>query len=88
MSFDVTLYPSSAPGHRTFCFVDEEATLVVYSGPDCLSIVAPSDPAEWPGFGRFLGDLGRAAAELAEWFGRPNSSQGAASRVTVADREV
>ncbi|WP_277682426.1 hypothetical protein [Saccharomonospora azurea] len=87
MPFEVTFCPGGQAGSRTFCFVDEEATLVVCCEPDRVAIVPPADPAEWPDFRRFLEDLARAAAELAEWVGQ-GSGQANVPVAAGLNREV
>ncbi|OQO92449.1 hypothetical protein B1813_09625 [Saccharomonospora piscinae] len=74
MPFNVTFSPSDAATagtrKRTFCFVDETATMVVYAHPDCLTIEPPEDPVLWPGYVRFLRELRNAADELITWVER------------------
>ncbi len=78
MPFNLTFSPgpTAVGGTQAFCFVDESATLVVYVDPDCLTIEPPRDPALWPAFARFLGQLRNAADELAGWLEREPTRSG------------
>ncbi|WP_028661589.1 hypothetical protein [Saccharomonospora saliphila] len=78
MPFNVTFSPGPAAvaGTRTFCFVDESATLVVYADPDCLTIETPRDPVLWPEFAKFLRQLRNAADDLVEWLERESTCPG------------
>ncbi len=74
MPFNVTFSPgvvaTAGMRKRTFCFVDETATMVVYADPDCLTIETPEDPVLWPDFAKFLRELRDAADELRTWVER------------------